>query len=107
MYKVTVDGVAAGYSDTAVFIRLHENGSYIPCSEAEAEGVCVKLPYDHTDDEGNTVRTVEDAVFALAEGGLHGTEQVAELAQESGALLIDDMQAALAVLGVEDTETEV
>lgn len=41
MYKVTVDGVFAGYSDTAVFVRLHENGCYIPCEETEAEGVCV------------------------------------------------------------------
>ena len=39
MYKVTVDGVFAGYSDTAVFVRLHENGCYIPCEETEAEAV--------------------------------------------------------------------
>ena len=52
MYKVTVDGVFAGYSDTAVFVRLHENGCYIPCEETEAEGVCVKLPYEFQDDDG-------------------------------------------------------
>ena len=37
MYKVTVDGAFAGYSDTAVFVRLHENGCLVPCEETEAE----------------------------------------------------------------------
>ena len=70
MYKVTVDGVFAGYSDTAVFVRLHENGCYIPCEETEAEGVCVKLPYEFQDDEGNTVARGTRAVSPQIMGTL-------------------------------------
>lgn len=98
MYKVTVDGVFAGYSDTAVFVRFHENGCYIPCEETEAEGVCVKLPYEFQDDEGNTVRTVEDIVFSLSEGGLSGIEQVAELEHASGPLMLSEAEAVVDIL---------
>lgn len=98
MYKVTVDGVFAGYSDTAVFVRLHENGCYIPCEETEAEGVCVKPPYEFQDDEGNTVRTVEDIVFSLKEGGLSGIEQVAELEHASGPLMLNEAEAVVDIL---------
>ena len=98
MYKVTVDGVFAGYSDTAVFVRLHENGCYIPCEETEAEGVCVKLPYEFQDDEGNTVRTVEDIVFSLTEGGLSDIEQVAELEHASGPLMLSEAEAVVDIL---------
>lgn len=91
MYKVTVNGAVAGYSDTAVFIRLHENGCYVPYDEAEADGVCVKLPYEIQDSEGQTVRTVEDTVFALEEGGLSGTEPVAEIEHTNGSLVIAEL----------------
>lgn len=98
MYKVTVDGVFAGYSDTAVFVRLAENGCYIPCEEGYAEGVCVKLPAEHTDEEGSTVRTVEDVVFALTAGALIGTEQVAELEEVSGSLMLREAEAVVNIL---------
>ena len=68
MYKVTVGGVFAGYSDTAVYVKVAGNGSYVPCDPAEAGGVCVKLPYEHTDEDGNTVKTAEDIVFKLPGG---------------------------------------
>ena len=57
MYKVTVEGAFAGYSDTVVYVKVAENGSYVPCGPAEAGGVCVKLPYEHTDEVGNTVKS--------------------------------------------------
>lgn len=98
MYKVTVEGVFAGYSDTAVFVRLHENGCFVPCDEAEAEGVCVKLPYEREDDEGNVVRTVEDVVLALEEGGLNGVEQTAELEQTNGSLMLTEAEAVVDIL---------
>lgn len=111
MYKVTVEGAFAGYSDTAVYVKVAENGAYVPCEPPEAEGVCVKLPYEHTDEDGNTVKTVEDIVFKLPGGELLGMEQEAEIEETSGALLMDDMQSALETMGVEDipdstTETE-
>ena len=31
MYQIKQDGAVIGYSDTVVFIRLHENGCYVPC----------------------------------------------------------------------------
>ncbi|MCM1463434.1 MAG: hypothetical protein NC084_12095 [Bacteroides sp.] len=98
MYKVTVEGVPAGYSDTAVFVKVAGNGSYVPCDRAEAEGVCVKLPYEHTDEEGNTVKTVEDIVFRLPGGELLGIEQEATLEQTSGPLLLDEAEAVVNIL---------
>lgn len=98
MYKVTVDGAFAGYSDTAVYVRLAANGCYVPCEEGYAEGVCVKLPAEHTDEEGGTVRTVEDVVFALSPGALIGTEQVAELEEVSGSLMLDEAEAVVDIL---------
>lgn len=98
MYKVTVDGVLAGYSDTAVYVRLADNGCYVPCEEGYAAGVCVKLPTEHTDEEGNTIRAVEDVVFALAPGALVGTEQVAELEEVSGSLMLDEAEAVVNIL---------
>lgn len=44
MYKVTVEGAFAGYSDMVVYVKVAENGSYVPCGPAETGGVCVKLP---------------------------------------------------------------
>lgn len=98
MYKVTVDGVFSGYSDTAVFVKVAVNGSYIPCDAAEAGGVCVKLPYEHTDEDGNVVKTVEDIVFKLPGGELLGIEQEAELEETSGALLIEQAEAVVEIL---------
>lgn len=98
MYKVTVDGVFAGYSDTAVYVKVADNVSYIPCGAAEAGGVCVKLPYEHTDEDGNTVKTVEDIVFKLPSGELLGMEQEAELEETSGTLLIGQAEEVVEIL---------
>ena len=100
MYKVTVDGVLAGYSDTAVYVRLADNGCYVPCEEGYAAGVCVKLPAEHEDGEGNTIRTTEDVVFAFTPGALIGTEQVAELEEVSGSLMLEAAGEAVAVLNI-------
>ena len=42
MYAIKSGGKVVGYSDTVVYVRLHENGCYVPCDEAEAEGFCIK-----------------------------------------------------------------
>ena len=75
MYRVIVDGEPDRYSETLVYIKLANNGCYVPC-EQEAEGFCVKLPYEYIDDDGELVQTVIDTVFALFEGALTGTEPV-------------------------------
>lgn len=98
MYKVTVGGVFAGYSDTVVYVKVAENGSYVPCGPAEAGGVCVKLPSEHTDEDGNTVKTAEDIVFKLPGGELLGVEQEATLEETSGTLLVEQAEEVINIL---------
>lgn len=89
MYVIQKDGVLVGYSDTAVFIRLHENGCYVPCAKAEAEGFCVKIAQTRVDEEtGEETVELRDTVYALREGSLRGTEPVASLEEISGAMLL-------------------
>ena len=49
MYAVKQDGAFAGYADSIVPIRLHSNGCYVPCEEAEADGFCAKMAVTLTD----------------------------------------------------------
>lgn len=102
MYKVTVDGEFAGYSDTAVFVRLARNGCYVPCEAPEAEGVCVKLPREIQGEHG-AVKTVEDVVFSLPGKGLPGAGQAAELEETSGPVVVARAEEVIDILlgGVE------
>ena len=52
MYKITQNGAFAGYADSIVLIRLHSNGCYVLCKEAEAEGFCAKMAVTLTDEDG-------------------------------------------------------
>ena len=71
MYAIKSGGKVVGYSDTVVYVRLHENGCYVPCNEAEAEGFCIKTAIDRKDEEtGETTTYLEDFVYAFADGGL-------------------------------------
>lgn len=65
---VTADGTL--YADSIRYIRVHENGCYVECSRAKAEGICAKV--HETQEDGSETLTV--TVFALKEGALHGTE---------------------------------
>ena len=98
MYKVIVDGVFAGYSDTAIFIKLHENGCYVPCDKSEAQGVCVKLPYEFQSEEGSSVSTVKDTVFSLSKEKMAGNEQVAQLEHVNGASLLNEAETIVSIL---------
>ena len=99
MYQIKQNGEAVAYSDTVVFIRLHENGCYVPCDEAEAEGFCVKVAIDYTDEEtGETMTRLEDFVYNLAEDGLLGIESTATLEQISGTLLLAESDKVLNIL---------
>ena len=44
------------------------------------------------------MRTVEDIVFALTPGVLNGVEQVAELEEVSGSLMLDEAEAVVNIL---------
>lgn len=69
MYRlITADETL--YAETIRYIRLHENGCYVECSQAKAEGICAKV--HETLEEGGD--TLTDTVLALKEGALHGTE---------------------------------
>ena len=86
MYKITSEGAVVGYSDTAVYIRLHNNGCYVPCEKEEAEGFCVKTAIDYTDEEtGEEMTRLEDFVYRLTEDGLNGVEPMGKLEPVSGA----------------------
>ena len=77
MYAIRSGGKVVGYSDTVVYVRLHENGCYVPCDEAEAGGFCIKTAIDRKDEEtGETTTYLEDFVYAFADVGLLGIEPV-------------------------------
>lgn len=99
MYKVIRNGSTTAYSDSLVWIKLHQNGSYVQTDQSQAEGFCVKVPVLTTDEEtGESVQTLQDVVYALEPGGLHGTEPVASLEGFSGAIAIQDQQEILDIL---------
>ena len=88
MYKVTIDGSPAGYSDTAVFIIKASNGCYAPCGELEADGVCVKRLYQQETDDG-VITTVRDEVYSLEGKTLEGATQTASVEKVSGPIEIN------------------
>ncbi len=99
MYAIKSGGTVVGYSDTVVFIRLHENGSYVPCAEEEAEGFCVKTAIDRTDEEtGETVTYLEDIVYKLADGKLHDAEPTGSVEAVSGTLMLAENDKVLEIL---------
>ena len=96
MYAIKVDNKIAGYSDSFVYIRLHTNGCYVLCGEAEAEGICAKVAKDFTDAEtGETTTHIADTVFRLTDDGLHGTEPKCEIKEVNGARVIADKDSEL------------
>lgn len=99
MYEVRANNAVTGYSDTAVFIKVSASGCYVPCERAEADGVCVKLPVDLTDEEtGTVIRTVIDTVFAFPGHQLHGDEPEAETEAFFGSLVLEEAQTVVNIL---------
>lgn len=84
---------------TLVYIRLHKNGCYVPCTPAEAEGFCVKTAIDRADEEtGETATYLEDFVYAFADGGLLGIEPVGSVESVSGTLMLAENDKVLEIL---------
>lgn len=99
MYKITSGGEVVGYSDAAVYIKLHKNGCYVPCEKEEAEGFCVKTAIDFTDEEtGEEMTRLEDFVYRLNEDGLLGVEPMGELEDVSGTLMLAESDKVLDIL---------
>ena len=99
MYAIRSGGKVVGYSDTVVYVRLHENGCYVPCDEAEAGGFCIKTAIDRKDEEtGETTTYLEDFVYAFADGGLLGIESVGSVENVSGTLMLAEKDKVLDIL---------
>ena len=96
MYRIK-SGDTVGYSESIVHIRLSDNGSYIPCDQNEAEGVCVKTPITYETEDGE-IRTVSDTVFKTKDNGLHGTEPSAEVEELLGAVALADADEVVNIL---------
>ena len=98
MYAVKKDGAFAGYADSIVLIRLHGNGCYVPCEEAEAEGFCAKMAVTLTDKEGTEHQALSDTVFHLTGHTLKGTEPEGSYEEMGAALPLTDAENAAKIL---------
>ena len=77
MYAIRSGGKVVGYSDTVVYVRLHENGCYVPCDEAEAEGFASRRQSTARTRRRARRRPISRTSFyAFADGGLLGIEPV-------------------------------
>ena len=96
MYAIKSNNEIAGYADSFVYIRLHTNGCYVLCNEAEAEGICAKIAKEFKNDEtGETITQRSDTVCRLTDNGLHGTEPKCEYELVSGAQVIANKDAEI------------
>ena len=98
MYKITQTGAFAGYADSIILIRLHSNGCYVPCEEAEAYGFCAKMAVTLTDEDGKAYQALSDTVFRLAGKLLKGTEPEGSYEEMGAAIPLTDAENALAEL---------
>ena len=98
MYAVKQDGAFAGYADSIVLIKLHNNGCYVPCKEAEAEGFCAKMAVTITDEEGIEHQVLSDTVFHFAGHTLKGTEPEGSYEEMGAALPLTDAENAAKIL---------
>ena len=103
MYNITQDGAFAGYADSIVLIRLHSNGCYVPCKEAEANGFCAKMAVTITDEEGTEHQVLSDMVFHLENHTLKGTEPEGSYEEMGAALPLTDAETAAKILLGEET----
>ena len=98
MYAVKKEGAFTGYADSIVLIRLHGNGCYVPCEEAEAEGFCAKMAVALTDEEGTEYQALSDTVFHFAGHTLKGTEPEGSYEEMGAALPLTDAETAAKIL---------
>lgn len=103
MYLIKKDGVFFGYADSIVFIRLHENGCYVPCEENKAEGFCAKVAVTTRDSEGIEQHVLCDTVFHFSGHTLVGTEPEGNYEQMGAAVLLTDAETATKILLGEET----
>lgn len=95
MYAVSKEGAFVGYADSVVNIRLHENGSYVPCADDEADGFCAKMAVPMKDESGNEYHGLSDTVFCLAGHELRGTEPVGSYEEMGAAIPLTEAESAV------------
>ena len=95
MYAVSKEGVFVGYADSVVIIRLHKNGSYVPCADDEADGFCAKMAVSMKDEDGNEYHSLSDTVFCLAGHELRGTEPVGSYEEMGAAIPLTEAESAV------------
>ena len=98
MYAVKKEGAFAGYADSIVLIRLHGNGCYVPCEEAQAEGFCAKMAVTLTDEYGKEHQARLDVVFHFAGHTLKGTEPEGSYEEMGAAIPLTDAENAAKIL---------
>lgn len=89
------EGAFIGYADSVVSIRLHENGSYVPCADDEADGFCAKMAVPMKDESGNEYHGLSDTVFCLAGHELSGTEPVGSYEEMGAAVPLTEAEDAV------------
>lgn len=95
MYAVSKEGAFVGYADSVVNIRLHENGSYVPCADDEADGFCAKMAVPMKDESGNEYHGLSDTVFCFAGRELRGTEPVGSYEEMCAAIPLTEAESAV------------
>ena len=98
MYAIKKDGAFAGYADSIVLVRLHGNGCYVPCKEADAEGFCAKMAVMLTDEDGKEYQALADMVFHFIGHTLKGTEPEGSYEEMGAALPLTDAETAAKIL---------
>ena len=98
MYRITSKNTFAGYADSVVPIRYHQDGFYILCEEAEAEGFCAKMAVTLTDKDGKEYQALSDTVFHFTGHTLKGTEPEGSYEEMGAALLLTDAEIAVKIL---------
>ena len=94
------EGVFVGYADSVVNIRLHENGSYVPCAESEAQGFCAKMARELTTEDNESITGMVDTVYCFNKKVMHGDEPIGSFEQINGAAqLMNSENAVTALVG--------
>lgn len=96
MYRIK-SGDTIEYSESIVYVKLADNGCYVPCPREEAEGICAKIPVTYETDNGE-VHTISDTVYKTKDDGLYGTEPSAEVEEMLGAVALADADEVVNIL---------
>ena len=98
MYAVSKEGAFGGYADSVVSIRLHENGSYVPCADDEADGFCAKMARELTTEEDESITGMVDTVYCFNGKVMHGDEPIGSFEQINGAAQLMNSENAVTEL---------